>query len=116
MSDEKIMELAQIIKDRDGVGLVDAMIAAEAQLRPKEELQDTFEVTLKLKPRVARWVLSVFTPTSDYTREQRMAAYLEGHLNRARATAIRAAEEAPDIVKGEAVTMTRDKFMEKAGT
>lgn len=71
---------------------------------------DSFTITLRLKPRVAAWVREVFGGHPKYTIEQRLAAWLEGIINRERAAY--AAKERPTSgpVKGKAVTLRRHEL------
>lgn len=112
--DEKLLEMAREIQKERGVSLTDAMIRAEEKLTPKEPMQTSFTVTIDVKPRIARWLVEEFRPTKDHTTEERLAAYLSIVLSRARVSAIRYAEEAPDIGEGGAVTMRREQFQQKA--
>ena len=111
--DEIILSRAREIMAEHGGTLVDAMLKAEAELEPKPEIQTEFTVTFTVKPRVGRWITDVFTPTKDYTMEERIAAYLVTVLTRARVTAIRHNEEPAEITEGRAVTLRRAD-MEKA--
>lgn len=112
-TDEKILARAHEIKAERGVSLTDAMIRAEEELAPKPTVPASFTVTIPVKPRVARWIVEEFEPTKTHTTEARLAAYLAIILNRARVTAMRFAEEAPDIGKGGAVVMRRSQFQQK---
>lgn len=114
MTDDEILERAREIASETGVSLTDAMIRAEAELAPKPEIQKEFTVTLDLKPRVARWVLTEFQAYGGHSVEDRLAAYLVTVLNRARTTSMRAAEDAPEVGRGGAVTVPRHKFKEDA--
>lgn len=109
-TDNEILDRARAIQAETGGSLTDAMLRAEAELTPKGEVRTEFEVTIKVKPRVGRWIMEVFTETPTHTPEERLAAYLETVLNRARITAIRNAEDAPEIVEGRAVTLRRADF------
>lgn len=113
-TDDQILERAKAIQSERGGSLTDAMISAEEQLRPKPKLPEAFTVTIPVKARVARWVMAEFEPVGDFSTEDRLGAWLAGELGRARIRAMRAAEDAPDIGQGGAVTMTRHKFQEKA--
>jgi len=115
ITDEMILELAQQIKKQENIPLTDAMIAAEVRLQPAPELQDSFEVPIKLKPRVAAWVIREFGGHPKFTIEERLGAYFSQVLNRTRVEAMRFAEDAPDIKTDGAVSMMRHKFQEKAG-
>lgn len=112
--DDKILALAREIQAERGCSLTDAMLFAESQLAPKSAVPDRFEVVIPVKPRVSRWIIEEFAPTATHTTEERLAAYLSIILNRARMTAIRNAEEGPDITDGRAVTLRRDQFQKKA--
>lgn len=112
--DEKILELAQEIKAETGVSLTDAMIRAEAKLAPKDELPEYFEVRIRVKPRVARWILSEFGGHPEHSIEERLGAYVSSHMGRARTMAIQYSREAPEISDQGAVSMRRDQFKEKA--
>lgn len=113
-TDEKILEKAKEIQAESGGSLMDAMLKAEAQLAPKPTVPTEFTVTIPVKPRVARWLIEEFSPTAEFSTEDRLAAYLATVLNRSRIQAMRAGQDAPDIQKGQAVTMTRDQFKSKA--
>lgn len=113
-NDEKVLARAQEIKAQRGISLADAMIWASEELAPRPSVPAEFTVTIPVKPRVARWIMSEFERTKTHTTEERLAAYLGIILNRARVTAMRFAEEAPDIQEGGAVTMPRAKFQQKA--
>lgn len=114
--DEKILSRAHEIKSERGGSLTDAMILAEQELAPKPSIPEEFTVTIPVKPRVARWIVSEFSATATHSTEQRLAAYLTTVLSRARITAMRFSEDAPDIPKdaGRAVTLRRDQFKQKA--
>ncbi len=112
--DEKILDLAKNIQAERGGSLTDAMIMAEDQLSPRGEVPESFTVTIPVKARVASWILREFQPTKTHTTEERLAAYLQVVLNRARITAIRYAEEPPEIGEGSAVSMRREQFQKKA--
>lgn len=117
MTDDKgeiILARAREIQEERGLSLVDAMLKAEAELEPRPEIQTEFTVTFKVKPRVGRWIVSEFAATGTHKMEERLAAYLETVMSRARVLAMRFGEEAPDIVEGRAVTMRRAQFQEKA--
>lgn len=116
-TDEKILARAQEIKAERNISLTDAMIRAEPAfqaLAPKPTVPADFTVTIPVKPRVARWIVEEFAPTKTHTTEERLAAYLGIILNRARVTAMRFAEDAPDIQEGGAVTLRREQFQQKA--
>ena len=113
-ADEKILARAQEIKVERNISLTDAMIRAEEELAPKPTVPADFTVTIPVKPRVARWIVEEFAPTKTHTTEERLAAYLGIILNRARVTAMRFAEDAPDIQEGGAVTLRREQFQQKA--
>lgn len=113
-ADEKILARAQEIKAERGISLTDAMIRAEDELAPKPTVPADFTVTIPVKPRVARWIVEEFEPTKTHTTEERLAAYLATVLSRARVTAMRFAEEAPEIGEGGAVTLRREQFQKKA--
>ncbi len=113
-TDDQILELAQEIKSKEGGSLTDAMLKAEERLAPKPSIPEDFTVTIPVKPRVARWIVEEFGGHAHHSLETRLGAYLTTVLNRARIDTIRIAEEAPDIQEGQAVTMTRAKFVEKA--
>lgn len=112
--DELILARAKEIRGERGGSLTDAMIQAEHDLTPPEEIALSFTIEVHVKKRVSRWITQVFTPTDTHTTEERLAAYVSTVLNRARVTSIRFAEEAPDIGEGGAVTMRRAQFQEKA--
>lgn len=112
-TDEKILARAQEIRAERGGSLTDAMIRAEAELQPEASVPGEFTVTIPVKPRVARWILSEFAPVGGYSVEERLAAYLVTVLNRARISALRTAEEAPEITEGRAVTLRRTDFQRK---
>lgn len=112
--DEKILARAQEIKAELGCSLTDAMIRAEEELAPRPTVPEGFTITIPVKPRVARWIVTEFAPTKTHTTEERLAAFLAIVLNRSRVTAMRYAEEAPDIQEGGAVTLRRAQFQEKA--
>lgn len=109
-NDETILTRAKEIQRERGGSLTDAMIRAEEELAPKATVPAEFTVTIPVKPRVARWIVEEFAPTRTHTTEERLAAYLEVCLNRARITAMRFAEEAPEIQEGGAVTLRREQF------
>ena len=113
INDEMILAKAQEISKERGIGLVDAMIEAEEELRPRPELQTSFMVPIEVKPRVARWIVETFGGHAKYTVEERIGAYLSVLLGRTRVSARRADEPAPEVQKGEAVTMRRDQFKGK---
>ena len=113
-TDEKILVRAQEIKAERGISLTDAMIRAEDELAPKPSVPSDFTVTIPVKPRVARWIVEEFAPTKTHTTEERLAAYLTIILSRSRVTAMRFAEDAPEIGEGGAVTLRREQFQQKA--
>jgi hypothetical protein len=115
VNDETILDLARVIAAKDGVSLTSAMILAEEQLRPAPSLPESYTVTIKVKPRVSRWVQDVFGGHAKFSIEERLGAYLETHLNRIRIIERREAAQAPDIEKGAAVSMTRAQFLGKVG-
>ena len=112
--DEKILVRAQEIKKERGISLTDAMLSAEAELAPKPSYPADFTVTIPIRPRVSRWIVDTFIASDTHTTEERLAAYLAICLNRARVSAMRFAEEAPDIGEGGAVTLRREQFQKKA--
>lgn len=111
--DKEILALAQEIAAKEGIGIVDAMLKAEVRLAPKPTAPEAFTVELRLKPKIARWIVREFEAKGEYSLEQRLAAYLTLVLSRARVQAIRNAEIPPDISEGEAVTMRRDVFQSR---
>jgi len=115
ITDDMILELAQKIKSEENIPLTDAMIAAEVRLQPAPEIKDTFEVPIKVKPRVAAWIIKEFGGHPDYTIEERLGAFLGQVLGRSRVQAMRFSEDAPDIKSDGAVSMMRHKFQEKTG-
>ena len=110
INDDELLARAQEIQADKGGSLTDAMILAESELSPKPSVPASFTVTVEIKPRVARWIMEEFAATATHTTEQRLGAYLSTHLSRARVTAMRYAEEAPEIGEGGAVTMRRAQF------
>lgn len=114
ISEAEILEKAREIQSAQGVSLVDAMILAEQELAPAASVPESFTVTIPVKPRVAKWIMREFVARDGFTIEDRLAAYLGVVLNRSRVTAMREAQEAPEIGEGQAVTMTRRQFQAKA--
>lgn len=114
-NDEQILARAKEIQAERGGGLMDAMLIAEAELMPKATVPEAFTVTIPVKPRIARWILEEFTPLPTHTTEERLGAYLATHLSRARVSAMRFAEEAPEIGEGKAVTLRREQFQKATG-
>lgn len=112
-NDEDILKLAQEIKAKRGISLTDAMIAAEDELKPVPSIPESFTPTIKVKARVARWILSEFGGHAEFTIEERLGAYLSGVLSRTRVAAMRFAEEGEDVTEGQAVTLRRDQFARK---
>lgn len=114
-SDEAIMARAKEIQAESGVGLVDAMIEAEAELTPQPAtgIPDSFTVTIPLKPRVARWVMHVFGGHAELTIEDRLGAYLAQTLNRVRIKEIRDNEPPPEVDKGTGAVSLRREQMAK---
>lgn len=109
----ELIALAQEIASETGMSIVDAMIEAESRLSPREEIKTTFDLRVTLKPRVARWVHKEFGGHPDYSIEDRLAAYCAQSITRVRIQSIRAAEDAPEIPTGEAVTMRRAQFQKQ---
>ena len=112
--DEKILARAQEIKAERAISLTEAMILAEEELAPRPTVPSSFTITISVKPRVARWIVEEFASTKTHTTEERLAAFLSIVLNRSRVTALRFAEEGPEIQEGGAVTLRRAQFQEKA--
>lgn len=109
----QIIMKAREIQAEQGVSLVDAMILAEQELAPEASVPESFTVTIPVKARVAKWVMREFVARDGFSVEDRLAAYLAVVLNRSRVTAMREAQEAPEIGEGQAVTMTRRQFQAK---
>lgn len=113
-NEDQILDRAREIQTEQGVSLVDAMILAEQELAPAASVPDSFTVTIPVKARVAKWIMREFVARDGFTVEDRLSAYLAVVLNRSRVTAMREAQEAPEIGEGQAVTMTRRQFQSKA--
>jgi hypothetical protein len=109
--DDRLLNLARDLVKERGIGLMEAMEIAEERLQPKPTFQTEYTITLKLKPRIARWVEEVFGGHDTYTIEERMAAFLAPYLAQARIGLIRdEAEKGRKIVEGEAVTVRRHRL------
>jgi len=116
INDEKILERAQEIKADRGVSLTDAMLIAEGEMKPKAKVPESFDVTIKVKPRVAKWIMSEFSGHPKFTLEERLGATLATYLSRSRVRVRRMADEGGEIQEGKAVTLRRDVFKKKAPT
>ena len=112
--EDKLLALARKIVKRDGIGLVDAMIEAEERLKPKATIQTEFVVTLRLKPRIASWVLRDFSGHPKFSIEERLAAVCVRFLNSESVLAIRAGSSPARLKSGggdnNAVTMLRGEL------
>jgi len=108
-SDAQILELAQEIVIDEGLSLVDAMIMAEEKLMPrhKDAPPEGFAVYVKVKPRVARWIVQEFGGHAELSIEDRLGAYLATVLNRMRIKAIRLGEASPSVGNDGAVSVRR---------
>jgi hypothetical protein len=108
--DDQILARAMEIRTETGLSLTDAMIQAESELDApaSEPVQETFVVTLKPKPRVARWIRLVFGGHPQFSIEDRLEAYLLTLLNKSRVSSMRASEDPPEVGKGQAVTVRRE--------
>ncbi len=94
------------IASAEGVPFADAALRAEGELSDlKPDLPCDFTVTFTVKPRVAAWIRETFVATRDASTEQRIAAWLQVVISRARVEAMTMGREYPDIQKGEAVSI-----------
>lgn len=101
-----IAKRAMEIASAEGVPFADAALRAEAELAdPEPDLPCDFTVTFTVKPRVAQWIRETFVATRDASTEQRIAAWLQVVISRARVEAMTMGREYPDIQKGEAVSI-----------
>lgn len=114
VDDEKILDLARKLRAKHNIPLVDAMLQAEEQLMPKAELPEHFDIRLKVKPRVASWIIAEFGGHPKFSIEERLSAFLTKVLTRERALALQYSRPVGDIGKGKAVSMRREQFAEKA--
>ena len=115
-TDDDVLKLAKEIKEKRGISLTAAMVEAEGRLQPDPEVQVNFTITINVKPRVAGWIMSEFGGHPEFSVEERLGAYIETVLPRARIKAIRDAEEGEDVREGRAVTLRRDQFARKVVT
>lgn len=109
--DDEILARAIEIRAESGLSLTDAMIQAESELdapAPSDPVQAEFVVTLKPKPRVARWIRQTFGGHPTFSIEDRLEAYLITLLNKSRVSSMRASEDPPQVGKGQAVTVRRE--------
>lgn len=74
--------------------------------------ENTFTVTLRLKPKVAKWVDETFGGHAVHSLEDRLAATLVLMLNRKRVEVIRTSEAPARINNETVVTVPRDRFDE----
>lgn len=112
MNDDALLIRAREIQAEQGGSLVDAMIAAEDETRPEAaELPSSFTVTIKVKPRLARWIIATFRETAEHTPEERLGAYLATVLMQDRVRSRRMSE---DLDIGSEVALSRDNFNRKA--
>jgi len=115
-TDDEILALAQEIKGERGVTLVEAMdIAAHKLTNQGAEVDTRFEIVLDLKPRVAKFFRESFSGHPTLTVEERLAAFLVMQLNRLRGEALARTRSEADIEEGQANTLRRSTFLEKAG-
>jgi len=115
-TDDEILALAQEIKGERGVTLVEAMdIAAHKHTNQGDEFDTRFEIVLELKPRVAKFFRENFSGHPTLTVEERLAAFLVMQLNRLRGEALARTRSEADIEEGQANTLRRSTFLEKAG-
>lgn len=116
MDNEKLLERAQEIVAEKGGSLTDAMILAENELTPKDDLPTEITVTIPIKPRVAKWISAEFAATDDHTTEERLGAYLATILPRSMVMARAYSKDTPKIGNNGARTVRRSDFKEASGT
>ena len=109
-NDEKTLKRAREIAKKSGAKLVDAMLEAEAELTKPADIPSSFTVSIKVKPRVARWILIQFHANEHHTLEERLGAYLNTVLARRRVSAMRDLRDDPQLTDGRAVTLSRAAF------
>ncbi len=112
-TDEQVLELAQEIAAEKGLPLVEAMDLAAARLSKPSGVDTTFELTLELKPRVAKFFRESFAGHPSMTVEERLARFLEMQLNRLRGEALARTRTEAEITDGEAATVRRSTFLER---
>lgn len=114
--DDELLELAQEIKAERGCSLAEAIDMAHARLsKAAGEVDTRFEVTLELKPRVAKFFRESFAGHPTMTVEERLAAFLVMQLNRLRGEALARTRQEAEITEGEARTVRRSTFLERHG-
>lgn len=115
MSDQqdKMIAAARKMATEKGIPLSEAMETVEARLIPRAGPTE-FAVTIRLKPRVARWVSDNFGGHPKFTVEERLGAWLVTLINQQRAGHIASGRAAdPQAVgSGSAVTVHRSQFKE----
>jgi len=106
-SASEMIDRAQNLAKREGIPLSEAMARVEAALAAPSMGEDecTFEITVKLKPRIARWLRSVLPPEGKLTTEDRLAAYLPYLLGRSFRENRDIGRDAAEVTKGQAVTV-----------
>jgi len=113
-SDEDILELAQSIKKEKGIPLAEAMdIAGHRLAKAGANMQTTFELTIELKPRVAKFFRDEFAGHPTLTVEQRLAKFIEMQLNRLRGQALARSRKDPEISEGQAHAVSRSSFLQQ---
>lgn len=114
VTDDEILVEAQRIKAERGISLVEAMdIAAAKMANAGKEIDCSFEITLELKPRVAKFFRDSFAGHPTMSVEQRLGKFLEMQLNRLRGEALAKTRAEADIVEGQANTIRRSTFLER---
>lgn len=115
-SDEEVLELAQKIKAEKDIPLVEAMdIAANRLTKNSKDVDCDFEMTITLKPRVAKFFRREFSGHPTLSVEERLALYLGGVMNRLRGEALARTREDLQITEGKANTVRRSSFLEQSG-
>lgn len=125
-TDDEILALAQELKVKKGLSLQEAMDLAAIRLRPKGEIDCEFNLTVTLKPRVAKFFRDEFAGHPTLSVEERLAVYVAMTLNKIRGQHLaRVREEAqvgnakiPDAPqKGERgpMAMSRSAFLDATG-
>ena len=109
---DDIVERARALQAERGGSLSAALavIEEEAATAVPEDLPEELRIVLRPKRRVMAWLVREFGGHPSLSIEERLGAYVERELGRAKAAASAASRAAMQVREGEAVTVTRDQL------
>ena len=114
--DDELISEAQKIASAKGISLADAMLEAEARLKPPPTQEDSITVTITMKPKVVAFYRKTFEGHDELSVEERMGVWLGTLLTRERGRLLPTMRATADLMDGGGPkTLPRSAFQKQTG-